>query len=139
MAVCKFADPCFQKKCKEVVGTVIFSKCPLSVTKSVRGVKEGEEGDCKQPFYHFGKHGRQVNASVIVRVVGGTFFVNGSDPVELPGSWPFRCRENGACKYGNGQGKGGSAIFKNMPGKEVGSGGFCDVDGGEKSSCPAGA
>ena len=54
MAVPEFVDPCVEEKSKKVVSAVVFAKCPLSVAESVGGVKKGEEGDCKEPFYHFG-------------------------------------------------------------------------------------
>ena len=44
-----------------------------------------------------------MDASVVVGVVRGAFFVDGGYPVEFPGCGPFRCREDGACKNGDGE------------------------------------
>ena len=101
----EFVDPSVDEKGDEVVGAVVFTESPLSVSERIVGVEEGEEGDCEEAFGYFGEDGCEVDAAVIVGVVGGAFLVEGSKPVEFPESGPFGCGENFACKEIDGKGE----------------------------------
>ena len=135
----EFVDPSVDEEGDEVVGAVVFAEGPLCVSEGIVGVEEGEEGDGEETFRDFGQDGSEVDATVIVRVMGGTFFVEGGKPMEFPESGPFGSGEDFACKESDGKGERAGAVFQDHAGEEVWAGGFRGVDGSEKAESPAGA
>ena len=94
----EFVDPGVDEKGDEVVGAVVFAEGPLSASEGIVGVEEREERDGEETFGDFGEDGSEVDATVVVWVVGGAFLVKGGEPVEFPESGPFWGGEDFACK-----------------------------------------
>ena len=107
---------------------MVFFESPLRVSKRVGGVEEGEKWYYKEPFRHFGQNRCEVDTAVVVGVVGGAFFVEWCYPVKFPERWPFWCGEKFSCEERDGECKCGGAVFKDVAGEKVGSGGFRDVE-----------
>ncbi len=84
---------------------MVFAEGPLCVSEAVVGVEKGEEGDGEEAFGDFGEDGSEVDAAVVVWVVGGAFLVEGGEPVEFPESGPFGGGEDSACKESDGKGE----------------------------------
>ena len=68
-------EPGVDEQGQEVLSGVVFAKGPLCVAVGVGVFEESEEGDGDEAFDGLGKDGGEVDAAVVVGVVGCAFFV----------------------------------------------------------------
>ena len=71
----KGEEPGVDEQGQEVLSGAVFAKGPLCVAVGVGVLEESEEGDGNEAFDGLGKDGGEVDAAVVVGVVGCAFFV----------------------------------------------------------------